>query len=556
VPTLFCEAEGHIVSDDKREPLRNPAQSETPGMPGNSMRENREIPLASGSSTPDRLVKATSFATSMHAGGVSDEQVVPAKRSNNEEKSSAEGVEGSCLTKGNIEETRMLRTQGRERVSQGLQGVREAARGDKKQKFTALLHHVTVGLLRDSYTSLKRHAAPGVDGVTWQQYGEGLEERLADLHDRIHRGAYRAQPSRRTYIPKADGRQRPLGIAALEDKIVQQAVVTVLNEIYEEDFLGFSYGFRPGRSQHDALDALTVGLRRKKVNWVLDLDVRGFFDNVSHEWLVKFVEHRIADRRILRLIQKWLKAGVSEQGEWKETKLGTPQGAVASPLLANVYLHYVFDLWVNQWRRKWAQGDMIVVRYADDAVLGFEHRKDAEAFLEQLRERMRKFGLELHSEKTRLIEFGRFAEDNRKRRGEDKPETFDFLGFTHICGKTQKGGWFTVRRQTVKKRLRSKLQAVRQELRKRWHERVAETGDWLRSVVQGYFNYHAVPGNFVALQTFRREIARAWLKALRRRSQRHRLPWERFRSVIDRYLPLPRILHPEPGVRFDAKYPR
>ena len=520
------------------------------------MRENREIPLASGSSTPDRLVKATSYATSMHAGGESDEQVVPAKRSNNEEKSSAEGVEGSCLTKGNIEETRMLRTQGRERVSQGLQGVREAARGDKKQKFTALLHHVTVGLLRDSYTSLKRHAAPGVDGVTWQQYGEGLEERLADLHDRIHRGAYRAQPSRRTYIPKADGRQRPLGIAALEDKIVQQAVVTVLNEIYEEDFLGFSYGFRPGRSQHDALDALTVGLRRKKVNWVLDLDVRGFFDNVSHEWLVKFVEHRIADRRILRLIQKWLKAGVSEQGEWKETKVGTPQGAVASPLLANVYLHYVFDLWVNQWRRKWAQGDMIVVRYADDAVLGFEHRKDAEAFLEQLRERMRKFGLELHSEKTRLIEFGRFAEDNRKRRGEDKPETFDFLGFTHICGKTQKGGWFTVRRQTVKKRLRSKLQAVRQELRKRWHERVAETGDWLRSVVQGYFNYHAVPGNFVALQTFRREIARAWLKALRRRSQRHRLPWERFRSVIDRYLPLPRILHPEPGVRFDAKYPR
>jgi group II intron reverse transcriptase/maturase len=525
-------------------------------MPGNSMRENRETPLASGSSRPDRLEKATSYTTSMYASGESDEQVVPTKRANNGEQSSAEGVEGSCSTKGNTEETHTHRTQGRERVSQGLGGVREAARRDKEQKFTALLHHVTTELLRDSYYSLKRAAAPGVDGVTWQQYGEGVEERLQDLHERIHRGGYRAQPSRRTYIPKADGRQRPLGIAALEDKIVQQAVVTVLNEIYEEDFLGFSYGFRPGRSQHDALDALAVGLRRKKVNWILDLDVRGFFDNVSHEWLVKFVEHRIADRRVIRLIQKWLKAGVSEEGEWKETKVGTPQGAVVSPLLANIYLHHVFDLWVEAWRKKVARGGVIVVRYADDAVLGFEHRKEAEAFLEQLRERMRKFGLELHTEKTRLIEFGRFAEDNRARRGEGKPETFDFLGFTHVSGKTRKGKWFTVRRRTIKKRLRSKLQVVRQELRKRWHERIAETGEWLRSVVQGYFNYHAVPGNFVALQTFRREVARAWLEALRRRSQRHRLPWERFRSILDRYLPLPRILHPEPGVRFDASHPR
>ena len=544
------------MGDDQREPLTNPAQSETPGMSGNSMRENRETPLVSGSSTPDRLEKATSYATSMHAGGESDERVVPAKRSNNAESSAAESVEGSRSTKGNTGETNTDRTQGRERVSQGLEGVREAARRDQKQKFTALLHHVTVDLLRDSYSSLQRKAAPGVDGMKWQQYGEGREERLQNLHDRVHRGAYRAQPSRRTYIPKADGRQRPLGIAALEDKIVQQAVVTVLNQIYEEDFLGFSYGFRPGRGQHDALDALAVGLRRKKVNWVLDLDVRGFFDNVSHAWLVKFIEHRIADRRILRLIQKWLKAGVSVEGEWRETKIGTPQGAVASPLLANIYLHYVFDLWVSQWRRKWAQGDLIVVGYADDAVLGFEHRKEAEAFLEQLRERMQKFGLELHPEKTRLIEFGRFAEGNRKRRGEGKPDTFDFLGFTHICGKTRKGNWFTVRRQTVKKRLRSKLQAVRQELRKRWHDRIVETGEWLRLVVQGYFNYHAVPGNFVALQTFRREVVRAWLEALRRRSQRHRLPWGRFRPLVDRFLPLPRILHPEPGVRFDATHPR
>jgi RNA-directed DNA polymerase len=553
---MFRESEGNTAGVARGETRADPAQSETPGTSGNSMRENRETPSASGSKVPDRLVKATSYTASMHDGGESDEQVVPTKRPNKEEQSSAEGVEGSCSTKGNTEEAHTHRTQGRERVSQGLGGVREAACRDKKQKFTALLHHVTVGLLRDSYYALKRQAAPGVDGVTWKQYEEGVEGRLVDLHDRVHRGTYRAQPSRRTYIPKADGRQRPLGIAALEDKIVQQAVVTVLNEIYEEDFLGFSYGFRPGRKQHDALDALAVGLRRKKVNWILDLDVRGFFDNVSHEWLEKFVEHRIADQRIIRLIQKWLKAGVSEEGEWKETKVGTPQGAVVSPLLGNVYLHYVFDLWVDQWRRKWAQGDMIVVRYADDAVLGFEHRREAEAFLEQLRERMRKFGLELHPEKTRLIEFGRFAEDNRKRRGEGKPETFDFLGFTHMCGKTRKGGWFKIRRQTITKRLRSKLQAVRQELRKRWHERTAETGDWLRSVVQGYFNYHAIPGNFRALQTFRREVARAWLEALRRRSQRHRLPWERFRSILDRYLPLPRILHPEPGVRFDARHPR
>jgi group II intron reverse transcriptase/maturase len=363
------------------------------------MGENRETPPVSGRRRPDRLEKATSYTTSMNAGGESDEQVVPAKRSNNGEEFPAERVEGSCSTKGNTEEAHTCRTQGREHVSQGLGGVREAARRDKQQQFTALLHHVNIDLLRSSYYSLKRKAAPGVDGTTWQQYEEGVEERVRDLHERVHRGAYRAQPSRRTYIPKADGGQRPLGIAALEDKIVQQGVATVLNEIYEEDFLGFSYGFRPGRRQHDALDALWVGLKRKRVNWVLDVDVRGFFDNVSHEWLVKFIEHRIADRRIVRLIQKWLKAGVSEEGEWRETKVGTPQGAVISPLLANIYLHYVFDLWVNQWRRKTARGDVIVVRYADDAVLGFEHRTEAEAFLEQLRERMQKFGLELHPEK-------------------------------------------------------------------------------------------------------------------------------------------------------------
>src|ERR1019366_36657 len=495
------------------------------------------------------------YTTSMHAVGESDERVVPAKRSNNGEQSPAESVEGSRSTEGNAEETYTRRTPGRERVSQGLGGVRGAARRDKKQKFTALLHHVTVGLLRDSYYSLKRKAAPGVDGVTWAEYEEGVEERLQDLHDRVHRGAYRAQPSRRAYIDKADGRKRPLGIAALEDKIVQQAVVTVLNEIYEEDFQGFSYGFRPGRSQHDGLDALAVGLRRKKVNWVLDLDVRGFFDNVSHEWLVKFVEHRIADRRVIRLIQKWLKAGVSEEGEWKDTKVGTPQGSVISPLLGNIYLHYVFDLWVEVWRKKCALGDVIVVRYADDNVLGFQHRAEVDRFLENFRERLRKFGLELHPDKTRRIEFGQFAERNRKRRGEGKPETFDFLGFTHISGKKRDGN-FVVKRKTIGKRMRAKLEEIKRQLLNRTHDPIVQTGKWLKSVVQGYFNYHAVPGNLDSLHVFRFRVTLLWRQALLRRSQRHRLNWARMQKLVERWLPESRVLHPYPSVRFDATHPR
>lgn len=349
-------------------------------------------------------------------------------------------MEGRRLTKRNLDEDRTHRTRSRTECVPGLERVRAAARRDKKQKFTALLHHVNLELLRASCDSLNKSAAPGVDEMTWRQYGEGLEDRLQDLHARVHRGGYRAQPSKRKYIAKEDGRQRPLGIAALEDKVVQQAVVTVLSQVYEEDFLEFSYGFRPGRSQHDALDALVVGIKRKKVNWILDVDIRGFFDNMDHEWLMKFVEYRIADPRILRLMRKWLKAGVSEEGQWQESRVGTPQGAVASPMLANLYLHYAFDLWANQWQEKAAQGDMIVVRYADDMVLGFERGTEAEAFLEQMRERLRKFGLELHPEKTRLIEFGRLAAENRERRGEGKPETFNFLGFTHICGKGRKGG--------------------------------------------------------------------------------------------------------------------
>jgi group II intron reverse transcriptase/maturase len=448
------------------------------------------------------------------------------------------------------------RTQSRLDAWIALQRVREVARRNRRARFTALLHHVTADLLRESFYALKRHAAPGVDGLTWEQYEADLDDRIPDLHRRVHLGTYRAQPSRRTFIPKADGRMRPLGIAALEDRIVQQAVVSVLNQIYEVDFLGFSYGFRPGRGAHDALDALWVGLMGKKVNWVLDADIRGFFDAIDHGWLVKFLEHRIADRRILRLIQKWLRAGVSEDGQWSKTEVGTPQGAVASPLLANVFLHYAFDLWVKQWRTKSATGDMIVVRYADDFVVGFQHRRDAERFLQELGGRMEKFGLALHPEKTRLIEFGRFAAENRPKRGGGKPATFTFLGFTHICGRKRSSGGFVVKRKTASKRLRAKLGEVKEALTRRRHEPIPELGAWLRSVVRGYFNYHGVPGNTDSLESFRTATVRNWLKALRRRSQRSRMTWERFARLVDRWIPKAQVLHPYPSERFYAKHPR
>lgn len=447
-------------------------------------------------------------------------------------------------------------TQSRATVSPGLHGVREAARRDKGLRFTALLHHVSEKLLRDSFYLLKKEAAPGVDDMTWKEYEQGVEQRIAELHGRVHRGAYRAQPSRRVYIWKPDGRQRPLGIAAMEDKIVQQAVTTVLQQIYEVDFLGFSYGFRPGRGAHEALDALTAAIMTKKVSWILDADIRGFFDNISHEKLIELLEVRVADQRIIRLIQKWLKAGVSEEGQWSETRVGTPQGAVISPLLANIYLHYVLDQWTVEWRGKFAFGEVIIVRYADDFVLGFQNRKEAERFLEQLRKRLADYGLELHSDKTRLIQFGRFAAEDRKREGKGKPETFDFLGFTHICGTIHKSGKFTVHRKTVGKRMTAKLRAVRVELRRRMHMPVAKTGDWLKQVVRGYYQYHAVPGNLPRLETFRQQIARHWRFTLRRRSQRSRWTWERFETLLNHYLPRPRVLHPYPLARFYAKHPR
>jgi group II intron reverse transcriptase/maturase len=441
-------------------------------------------------------------------------------------------------------------------MTQGLHGVRQAATERKQERFTALLHHVSVDLLRAGFYALKRQAAPGVDGVTWQEYETGLEDRLVGLHNRVHRGAYRAQPSRRVYIPKANGRQRPLGIAALEDKVVQQAVVTILNQLYEVDFKGFSYGFRPGRGPHQALDALNVGIQRKRVNWVLDADIRGFFDNMSHEWTMKFIEHRVADRRILGLIQKWLKAGVSEDGQWSETKVGTPQGAVVSPLLANVYLHYVFDLWVEVWRKKVATGDVIVVRYADDLVLGFQHRADAERFLRDFGERLVKFGLELHADKTRLIEFGRFAVRNRKQRGKGKPETFTFLGFTHFCGQYSRNESFIVWRITAKKRMIAKLKVIKAELQRRKHHRTSEVGAWLRKVVLGYYQYHAVPGNSSQLRIFSRRVCRLWRGVLVRRSQRADVRWDRLFPILNRWIPPPRILHPYPDARFAATHPK
>jgi group II intron reverse transcriptase/maturase len=485
----------------------------------------------------------------------SDSGILPMNHSNKNGKPLAENEEGRPLIKENACQPNTYPTQSEKRVSQGLAGVRKAARENKERKFTALLHHLTVDLLRESFYSLKRKAAPGADGVTWQEYETGLEDRLVDLHSQVHRGAYRAKPSRRVYIEKEDGRRRPLGVAALEDKIVQQAVVTILNQIYEEDFLGFSYGFRPGRSQHQALDALSYALLQKRVNYVLDADIRGFFDNLDKSWMIKFVEHRVADPRILRLIQKWLNAGVLEEGKWSETKTGTPQGSVISPTLANIYLHYVFDLWVDAWRKKCARGDVIVVRYADDTVLGFQNQAEADRFLEALRERLRKFGLELHPDKTRRIEFGRCAEQNRKRKGEGKPETFDFLGFTHISGKDRNGN-FTVKRRTIRKRMRAKLREIKQQLYQRMHDPVAQTGEWLKSVVQGYFNYQAVPGNTGSLRVYRVRVIRLWRWTLLRRSQKHRLIWTRMHRLAERWVPKPRPLHPYPERRFAASHPR
>ena len=497
-----------------------------------------------------------SHKTHVYGDRESHNGIVLTKRSNAGRGGPQEIVEGRPLTKENAEEPTPYRTRSRGSGPSGLDRVRQAAKGDAKMRFTALLHHVNIDRLGSSYFNLKRQAAAGVDEVTWQEYGDGLEERLVDLHGRIHGGAYQAKPSRRVWIAQDDGRQRPLGIAALEDKIAQAAVGQVLNQIWEEDFPDFSYGFRPGRSQHDALDALYVGITSKKVDYVVDLDIRSFFDQVEQGHLEKFVRHRIGDERLVRLILKWMRAGVVEDGQWFETKEGTPQGAVGSPWLANLYLHDVLDLWVKAWRKKVARGEMIVVRYADDAVLGFQYRKDAEKFLEELRERVRKFGLELHPEKTRLMEFGRYAAERRARRGEGKPETFQFLGFTQICGKNHKTGYFQVYRKTIGKRRAAKRKKIRQKLRERRHEKTKGTAGWLQAVVRGYFRYHAVPRNEDRMKAFRHEVLRLWWWQLRRRSQRSRWSWERFQERLGHLIPEVEILHPYPEVRFASQHPR
>lgn len=553
MPTELTVPEGNMGHDDNRKSCPDPARSETLRMPGSFLHRSWEISAVPDETRSGGTGKVNDRHPVINAAEKSDVSVVPKKLPN--KAGAAEAMEERGATEGNAEEAPAGRTQSRETASMGLEGIREAARRNPGLKFTSLLHHITPSLLVESFYELKRNAAVGVDGVTWGEYEDILYGRVEQLHKELHTGAYRAQAARRVYIPKADGKLRPLGIAAVEDKIVQQAVVKVLNMIYEEDFLGFSYGFRRGRGQHDALDAVSVGITSQKIGWILDADIQAFFDTIDHKWMMRFLEHRIMDRRLLRLIHKWLKAGVIEDGRRTAAEKGTPQGSVISPLLANIYLHYVHDLWTHQWRGRHATGRVMFVRYADDSVYGFERQTEAEAFLAALRERLTAFGLTLHPEKTRLIEFGRHAAGNRRRRGEGKPETFDFLGFTHCCGTSRKG-WFKILRLTVKKRMRTTLKAIREQLRKKMHLPVPTVGKWLASVVQGYFNYFAVPGNAYRLTSFRSEVCRAWRRILQRRSQRHRLSWQRFNRLVDRYIPPYRNTHPYPSERFYVKHPR
>jgi len=522
-------------------------------MYGTSMRENREIPRSPVRLITGRDAQGTRGGTpEMYERGKSDGPVVPANLPNKAVGAVAEAGEGRGSAKGNTASKTPAGRGAGSGASSALERVREVARRDKDARFTALLHHVDLVRLRKAYGAIRPQAAPGVDGVTWAEYGQGLEANLRDLHARVQAGRYRAKPSRRVYIPKADGRQRPLGIASLEDKIVQRAVVEVLNAVYEVDFRGFSYGFRPGRKPHDALDALSVGITSKRVNWVLDADIRDFFGQLDHAWLRRFLRHRIADERVLRLIDKWLTVGVVEDGQWTECDEGSPQGASLSPLLANIYLHYVLDLWVAWWRDHHAHGEVIIVRWADDFVVGFEDEQDARQFLVELRERFARFGLELHPDKTRLLEFGRHAAWKRRRRGAGKPETFDFLGFTHICA-TNRAGRFWIKRITIAKRMRAKLAEIKIELKRRWHHPIPEQGQWLASVLRGHYAYYAVPGNSDAVNDLRFQATRLWRKRLRRRSQRARLNWARMKRIANRWLPRPRVMHPFPEVRFAAR---
>jgi RNA-directed DNA polymerase len=491
----------------------------------------------------------------MYGRGKSDSAIVAEKPTNKAGQPATGSAEPRAGAEGNAVLQSTRRAQDRESVSQALDRIRQVARRRKKEKFTALLHHISAEHLEAAFFELKENAAPGVDGLTWGAYEAALDSNLADLHSRLHRGVYRALPSRRVYIPKPDGRQRPLAVAALEDKIVQRATIAVLNAIYEEDFLGFSYGFRPKRGQHDALDALVVGITTQKVNFILDADIRSFFDSVNQTWLIRFLKHRINDPRVIRLIQKWLKAGILEDGVVTISETGTGQGSVASPLLANVYLHYVFDLWAERWRRREASGDMIIVRYADDIIIGFECETDARRFWDAMRKRLAEYSLSLHPEKTRLIEFGRFAAARRAGRGLGKPETFKFLGFTFICGRSRRGR-FALKRKSRGDRMRAKLKEIKEGMRRRTHQSIPEQGKWLRQVVTGFFAYHAVPTNSRALKAFRHNVTDLWRRSLRRRSQKDRTTWDRIKQLADDFLPQVRVLHPWPHVRFAVKHPR
>lgn len=535
-----------------------PAESKSQGMRGSSLHGNRETrpastPLAGGKGIVPAKVK--SRRTGAYAGRESDEVIVPEKQPNKETPVSAEAAEGRTSVKGNAGEEAALQAQSCERASFGLKGVLKRARAEKSCRFTNLTHHITPELLRDSFYRLKRKAAPGIDEMSWKDYGTQLEERLPHLHEEVQKVSYRAKPVKRTYITKEDGSLRPLGVTCVEDKLVQQAVSTVLLSVYEADFRGFSYGFRAGRSAHDALDALTTAISRHQVNWILEADIKAFFDTVPHAPLFELLNKRIGDQRLLRLIRKWLKTGYSEDGAIHRTNRGLPQGAVISPVLANIYLHYVLDEWVQE-KRKAVNVRVAIVRYADDFVMGFQLKGTAEHYLKEMRKRFREYGLELHPEKTRLIEFGRFAAQNRDKRGEGKPETFDFLGFTHICSRSLKGR-FWVKRITARKRQQRTLKRVKAELRRRMHASIASTAQWLNRVLRGYGNYFGVGGNSRALNNIRTILMKEWIKVLRRRSQKGRkLTWEKFNRHINRLILRLRICHPYPEVRFYAKHPR
>jgi len=478
----------------------------------------------------------------------SDADVVP-KRSAKTWVTPVESMEGRSAAKGKSTARNAPPTQGGKGAPTSLQWIGQRAKGKPQERFTNLLSHIRVPLLKQAYFSLKQKAAAGVDTVTWDEYGVRLGDRLLELQDRIHRGSYHPQPVRRVHIPKGDGRTRPLGIPALEDKLVQQAVRMVLEPIYEAMFIGFSYGYRPGRSQHGALDALAIAIDRK-VNWVLDADIRSFFDTIDHTWMQRFLEHRIGDKRMVRLLMKWMRAGVMEQGKLHEVTEGTPQGGVISPLLSNIYLHYVIDLWVCQWRKKQAHGEVYIVRYADDVVMGFQNEQDALKMRGALAARLGKFGLELHAEKTRVLEFGRFARQNRQRRGLPKPETFDFLGFTHIASENRLGR-FLLQRQTSRKKRRAKLAELKEECRRRRHRAVLLQHRWLSAVLNGYYRYYAVPTNSKALSAFYNAVRNIWHRSLQRRSQKGRWTVANRQTFEQRFLlPQPRILHPWPTERF------